>query len=59
MTSIVHFAVRKCHIDWNTLLWEMPIGTVILLMREEGRINGDDGITLEDKEVIDKWPNMN
>lgn len=51
--------MRKCHIDWNTLLWEMPIGTIILLMREEGRINGDDGITLEDKEVIDKWPNMN
>ena len=51
--------MRKCHIDWNTLLWEIPLGTMILLMREEGRINGDDGITLEDKEVIDRWPNMN
>lgn len=50
--------MRKCHIDWNTLLWEMPLGAVVLLMREEGRINGDDGITLEDKEVIDRWPSM-
>lgn len=33
------------------------MGAMFLMMREEGRLNGDDGMTLEDKEAIDKWPN--
>ncbi len=49
--------MRKCHIEWERLLWNIPLATLLLLMREEGRMNGDDGITIEDKEVIDKWQN--
>lgn len=52
---MVHFAVIRCRMDWETAVWRTPLRGLLLLLREEGRQNGDNGITLEDKQVIDEW----
>ena len=41
------------------VLWEVPVLQLLLLEREDARYKGDDGITLEDMEAIDRWQNTN
>lgn len=41
------------------VLWKVPVLQLLLLGREDARQNGDEGITLEDMEAIDRWQNTN
>jgi len=46
----------RCKMDWETAVWKTPMKAILLLIREEGRVCGDNSMTLEDKQVIDEWP---
>lgn len=40
--------------SWEDALWRTPLAGLVLLAREEGRTKGDNGMTLEDIETIDR-----
>lgn len=51
------FAVKTLHISIYDAIWGTSLAQLMLLLRQSMFENNEDMMTLEDKEVIDKWPN--
>ena len=53
---MLYFAVKTLHISLHDAIWGTSLAQLMLLFRQ-GAFEADENmITLEDKEVIDKWP---
>ena len=51
---MMYWAVSELKIDYKKVLWETPLPLLMLCVRENQRQLNKNGMTLQDKEMIDK-----
>lgn len=51
---MTYWAVTDLHMDKKTAIWEMPLPTLMLLVRENQRTINKNGMSLQDKDLIDE-----
>ena len=51
---MTYWAVTDLHLDRKTAVWEMPLPTLMLLVRENQRTINKNGMSLQDKDLIDE-----
>ena len=51
---MTYWAVTDLHLDRKTAIWEMPLPTLMLLVRENQRTINKNGMSLQDKDLIDE-----
>lgn len=50
--------MEKIGLDWDAARWKIPLVGLMLLARQKGWEKDPNQITLDDKEVIDRWQNI-
>ena len=52
---MIYWAVSDLHLGREEAVWEMPLSTLMLMLRENQRqLVNRNGITLQDKDKIDE-----
>ncbi len=51
---MTYWAVTDLHLERKTAIWEMPLPTLMLLVRENQRTINKNGMSLQDKDFIDE-----
>ena len=51
---MTYWAVTDLHLDRKAAVWEMPLPTLMLLVRENQRTINKNGMSLQDKDLIDE-----
>lgn len=51
---MTYWAVTDLHIDRKVAIWEIPLPTLMLLVRENQRTINKNGMSLQDKDAIDE-----
>lgn len=51
---MIYWSVSDLHLERSTAIWETPLPLIMLMLRENQRQLNKNGLTLQDKETIDK-----
>ena len=54
---MTYWAVTDLHIERHNAIWEIPLPTLMLLVRENQRTINKNGMSLQDKDLIDEMNN--
>ena len=54
MASVLWFAVHEMQASWDEARWKIPLGFILLMMRQKSFIGNTHQITLQDMELIDQ-----
>lgn len=52
------FAMSELHQRAEDVVWRIPMTQLLLALRQKAFEKDSGAITLEDKEAIDRWPNI-